>query len=268
MADRRTAIITGASQGIGAETAREFGRRGYAVTVTARTRDKLESVADDIRASGGEALVHAGDLCDLEFAESAIDATIKEFDRIDVLVNNAAWRDIVTMRNITKESWERTLRIALTTPAFMARWAAVQMEKQGSGVIINISSTMSERAGGMSPAYETCKGGLNSLTYELSALYGPTGIRVVGVNPGAIDTEMSNDYTNDENTAEIHSTMCGMTPLRRLGQPVEIARTIAWVASDEASFITGTCIVADGGIQTQLHPLSVQHLMFPDEFHR
>jgi len=268
MTDQRTAIITGASQGIGAETAREFGRRGYSVTVTARNREKLDSVADDIRAAGGKALVHAGDLCDLEFAESVIDATIKEFDRIDVLVNNAAWRDIVTMRNITKESWERTLRIALTTPAFMARWAAVQMEKQGKGVIINISSTMSERAGGMSPAYEACKGGLDSLTYELSVLYGPTGIRVVGVNPGAIDTDMSNDYTVEENTAEMHSTMCGMTPLRRFGQPVEIARTIAWVASDEASFITGTCIVADGGIQTQLHPSNMQHMTFPAEFDR
>ena len=102
------------------------------------------------------------------------------------------------MREITLESWEKkTLRVCLTAPAFMARWAAEHMEPRRSGVIINISSIMSWQAAGIAPAYIACKGAIDSLTYELASLYGPSGIRVVAINPGAIDTEMSRDYRDD-----------------------------------------------------------------------
>jgi NAD(P)-dependent dehydrogenase (short-subunit alcohol dehydrogenase family) len=267
--ERPVVFLTGASRGIGAATAVEFARRGYDLTLLARSRGDLEKTAGRVREEGGDALIQCGDLADLAFAESAVHATVDHFGRLDVLVNNAAWRDIVTMRTISLESWEKTLRISLTAPAFLAKWSAVQMEKQGKGVIVNISSVMSERCSGFGPAYMAAKGALDTLTYDLAALYGPKGIRVVAVNPGAIVTEMSGDYESDEGenlTDMIRATLEDFTPLRRWGQPEEMARVIAWVSSDEASYITATTIVADGGIQRQLHPGAIQSRMFPGEF--
>ena len=112
------ALVTGASRGIGAATAEEFARRGHNVAIAARSEEALEAVARRVRELGGDALVCAGDLADLAFAESTVRQTADRWGRLDVLVNNAAWRELVTMRQITLESWERTLRVCLTTPAF------------------------------------------------------------------------------------------------------------------------------------------------------
>ena len=269
MNEKPVAFITGASRGIGAETAIEFARRGYCVAILARTRNDLDCIAQSVRECGSEALIQCGDLADLSFAESAIHKTIEKFGRLDVLVNNAAWREITTMRDISIESWDKTIRISLTAPAFLARWAARYMEKGKKGTIINVSSTMSERVGGFAPAYIAAKGALDTLTYDLAALYGPKGIRVVCLNPGAIETDMSSDYDSEDGenlTGILKETLEGMTPLRRWGKPIEMARTIAWLASDDASYITATTIVADGGIQRQLHNHKIQNLMFPDAF--
>src|SRR5581483_4657180 len=115
----------------------------------------------------------------------------------------------------------------------LARWAAEHMEPRRSGVIINISSIMSWQAAGIAPAYIACKGAIDSLTYELASLYGPSGIRVVAINPGAIDTEMSRDYRDDSGqsvTDEIRAFSEDMIMARRWGKPEEIARVIAFVA--------------------------------------
>ena len=269
MTDRPVALITGASRGIGAATAEELARRGYDVSLMARSADALRQVARKAKQVGGEALVIPGDLFDLDHAQQAIEDTVQRFGRIDALINNAAWRDIVTMRTITLESWERTIRTSLTAPAFMARWAAVHMEKRGKGVILNVSSIQSERVSGIAPAYIAAKGALDSLTSELAALYGSRGIRVLALNPGAIDTEMSGDYESSDGlslTQKLRKNSLDMIPLGRWGQTGEMARTIAMLISDDASYITGTTIVADGGYTTQLNPYSLKHLMFPGEF--
>jgi NAD(P)-dependent dehydrogenase (short-subunit alcohol dehydrogenase family) len=151
MSDKPVAIVTGASRGIGAETAVEFARRCYRVTLAARSDPALEEVAQRVRAAGGEALVQAGDLGDMAFAEAIVRNTAAQFGRIDALVNNAAWREILTLRQITLESWEKTLRVCLTAPAFMSRWAAEVMIPRKKGVIINVSSVQSERASGFAP---------------------------------------------------------------------------------------------------------------------
>jgi 3-oxoacyl-[acyl-carrier protein] reductase len=183
------------------------------------------------------------------------------------LVNNAAWREIVSMRSISVESWERTVRVSLTAPAFMSRWAAETMQSQGGGVIINISSMMSSQAAGFSPAYIACKGGLDSLTYELATLYGPAGIRVVAVNPGAIDTDMSRDIGGENTDAndEMRRFSEDMIMLGRWGTPAEIARLIATLASDDCAYVTGTTITADGGWSRQHLPASLRQQMAADE---
>ena len=269
MASAPIAIVTGASRGIGAATALELARRGYGVTLVARDPDALAEATRAVQQCGADALTLAGDLADLQFAESVVGTTMERWGRIDVLVNNAAWREVATMRTLSIESWERTVRICLTTPAFMARWTAVHMEARGSGVIVNISSMMSQAASGFSPAYVACKGAMDSLTYELAALYGPAGIRVVAVNPGAIDTAMSRGLSEDDVQADedVRRFSEDMIMLRRWGTSEEIARAIAWVASEEASYLTGTTITLDGGWLHHHFPHSLKKKQFPDQFH-
>lgn len=262
------ALITGASRGIGAATAEALARGGYRVALVGQDENALAASTRKVEARGVEALQLKGDLADLQFAESVVTSTVARWGQIDVLVNNAAWRELATMRTISLENWERTVRVCLTTPAFLARWAAAYMEPRRSGVIVNISSIMSQQAAGFSPAYIACKGALDALTYELAALYGPAGIRVVGVNPGAIDTAMSQGVSDataqaDDATRQFSEDMI---MLRRWGKPEEIADAIAWVASDQATYLTGTTLVIDGGWQRQHFPYSLKQQQFPQQF--
>lgn len=269
MSEKPVVFITGAARGIGRATALEFARRGYDVAALDVLKDELAATTEAAAAHGATTHCQCGDLADLEFAERAIRQAAEVFGRIDVLVNNAAWREQIPLRRISLESWERTLRICLTAPAFLSRWAAEFMEPRGKGVIINISSINSTGARGTAPAYVAAKGGLESLTYELAALYGPAGIRVVAVCPGAIDTDLSRDYTNASGgsvTTALRAWSEDMIPLRRWAQPDEIARTIALLASDEAGYITGTTLVVDGGWTHNAMPYRFKNLMHPEDF--
>lgn len=268
MANERVAVITGASRGIGAATACLFAQSGYRVAIVATHAESLQHVANRISATGGVALPLAGDLADLDFAKTVIDDTKAAFGRIDVLVNNAAARELISMRRISPESWNRTLQICLTTPAFLARWAAADMERRhSSGVIINVSSIMAQHAAGNAPAYIASKGGLDSLTYELAALYGPSGIRVVSLQPGAVDTELSRDVAaGATDTDEIREFSHDMIPLGRWATCEEVARVILFLASDAASYITGTTVTADGGWLHHHLPNSLKRKHYPHDF--
>ncbi len=270
MSDRPVAIVTGAARGIGRATAVEFARRGYRVALLDVLEKELAEAAAAVTAAGGEPLLQRVDLQDLVAAEKAVRETSARWGRIDVLVNNAAWRELLTMRQISLESWEKTLRISLTAPAFLSRWAAEVMEKQKRGVIINVSSVYSRRGAGISAAYVAAKGALDALTFELAALYGPAGVRVVAVNLGAVNTEMSGDYS-DASGKSLTETMKqwndDITPLQRWATPEEIAKMIALLASDDASFVTGTTVYVDGGMfSAGMMPHSLKKLMNPGEF--
>jgi NAD(P)-dependent dehydrogenase (short-subunit alcohol dehydrogenase family) len=244
--ERRVALVTGASAGIGAAIAVELARRGYSLGIVGRDTARLEAVRQQLTADGHELLSLVGDLADLAFAESTVRQVAERFGRLDVLVNNAAARELFTMRTITPEQWDRTIRVCLTSPAFLARWAAEEMEKHGGGAIVNVGSMMSRQAHGISPAYVSCKGAIESLTHDLAALYGSAGIRVVTIAPGAIDTAMS-QLVGDSDRDPVREFSESMAMLGRWGFPEEVAHAVAWAASDEASYLTGTTIVLDGG---------------------
>lgn len=269
MTTRRVAFVTGAAGGIGRATTNELGRRGYAVAMLDSQADRLAAAANEMRAAGIEVLPHCGDLANLAFAESALQETAKCWGRLDLLVNNAAWRELVTMRHVSVESWDRTLRVCLTAPAFLARWAARIMEPQQSGVIINVSSIRSFQPDGLAAAYAAAKGGLDALTYDLAALYGRAGIRVVAVNPGAVDTALSQDYTDPAGasvTEALRRSSEDHIPLGRWARAEEIARLIAALAGDDATYVTGTTIVADGGWTRNGTPHSTKARVAPEEF--
>jgi NAD(P)-dependent dehydrogenase (short-subunit alcohol dehydrogenase family) len=268
MSERSVVLITGAAQGIGTATAREFAARGFALVLVDCARELLDEVVTDLQLSGVAAIGVVGDLTDLSFAEHAIAQAIEHFGRIDVLVNNAAWRELVSMREISIESWEKTVRVCLTAPAFLARWAARHMERQQRGVIVNVTSIMAQQAAGFAPAYVACKGAMESLTYDLAALYGPHNIRVVAISPGAIDTELSRDSTNQlsANQQSLRTYSEGMSMLGRWGTPQEVARAIAWIAGDDASYLTGTTLVLDGGWMRHHLPSDLTQQIFPERF--
>ncbi len=268
---KKVAVITGASRGIGREAALRFADSGYHVALMGRDTDALEALKTEIEARrGSEAMVCPGDVAQPDHWDSLIDHVVVRWRRIDALVNNAAWRTIAPMDGMSLADWDKTIRICLTAPAFLARAAASVMARQDTGgVIVNVSSVMSGRTPGYSPAYIACKGALESLTYELATLYGPRGIRVVCVNPGNVLTDMSSDFQGGDGTdasGTIVDDMHRHTPLGRSASPGELANVIHWLASEEASFITGTTVVADGGFSHNFNNYSLKKLQFPQAF--
>ncbi|MFM2231656.1 MAG: hypothetical protein RJB31_357, partial [Bacteroidota bacterium] len=210
------------------------------------------------------------DLAETSFLTRVVEAAMERFGRIDVLVNNAAWRTIGTMRNMQHDAWEKTIRVCLTAPAFLAKHVAAAMERINQpGVIINISSMMSDRPAGTSPAYIAAKGGIEALTRELAVTYGRSGIRVISVKPGFIDTELSKDYTTTAGESiadQLGAYLNDATPLKSPGIPQEIANAIVWLSSDQASFMTGTAITIDGGFTTSMNSYQLKKAQFPKEF--
>ena len=264
-------IVTGAGNGIGRATAIRFAQEGYHLVLVDINQQALALVASTIASSYGvEQLILAGDLAEPSFLSRVVDAAIEKFGRIDVLVNNAAWRTIGTMRNMEHETWEKTIRVCLTAPAFLAKHAAAAMEQTNlPGVIVNISSMMSDRPAGTSPAYIASKGAIEALTRELAVTYGRSGIRVLTVKPGFIDTELSKDYTTTAGESiadQLGNYLNEATPLKSPGAPEDIANGIYWLTTDQASFMTGTAITIDGGFTTSMNSYQLKKAQFPKEF--
>ena len=266
--NKPVAVITGGSRGIGKMIANQLLYKNYRVSVVSNDQEELEKSWEG--QSEDSVQIFSGDLSDLDFAKSVIEDTFSRWKRIDVLVNNAAWREIETLRNMSVDNWNRTLGICLTAPAFLSKWAARYMEKsQTPGVIVNISSIQSDRASGLSAAYVACKGALLSLTKEMAVLLGPAGIRVVAVSPGNIETKISQDFTTEagENISNrLVAHYEAHTPLQRSGQADEIANAVVWLCSSEASYITGTNLVIDGGFSSNFSGYKFKKLLFPEEF--
>jgi len=252
------AIVTGAGGGIGSATVAELQQRGYLVDAWDIDEHALSRLGDDT-------IRRVLDLGDLAKAQEAVDAVVAEHGRIDLLVNNAAWRELVPITEIGIESWEKTIRVCLTTPAFLAQRVAVAMRTSG-GVIVNISSIMSSRGGGNCPAYVAAKGGLDALTFELAVSFARWNIRVVGIRPGAVDTPLGRELTeppdDGEGSRQIGNEVKAWSedhiPIQRWAQPAEIAKMIALVASEDASYVTGTLIDVDGGWQHAHFPKSLR----------
>jgi NAD(P)-dependent dehydrogenase (short-subunit alcohol dehydrogenase family) len=273
MKEIKVALITGAAGGIGRTIAMRFYKEGYLLALSDANETGLKELEDElckIDNSEDKLILLPGDLADMKYLSSLTQKCREKWNRLDVLVNNAVWRTHDTMRTITEENWDLTLKIGLTAPAFLAKWSAELMEEKGiHGVIINISSVQAHRAGGTSPAYVACKGGMESLTYDLASLYGPSGIRVVGVAPGNTLTTLSSDFVNEsgDNLSEkFKNYMEDQTPLKRSAQPEEIANVVFWLGTSEASFVNGTTIEADGGFRHGFGANSLKNLQFPCQF--
>ena len=247
----RIAIVTGAAQGIGKACADRLAKEGAKVVLCDVNDTAGEAAAKAIGAAGGTAVYLPCDVSKPADADKAVAAALKAFARIDVLVNNAGVVDDAPFLDLTVAELDRVLGINLRGAFLMAQAAARQMVKQGrpkpgaaAGAIVNMSSINAEFALPDHVAYSISKGGINQLTKAMAIALAPQGIRVNAVGPGTIDTPLLASVVKDK---AFRTKVLSRTPLGRFGQPEEVAAIVAWLASDEASYVTGTTIYADGG---------------------
>ena len=242
MADNRqkTALITGASRGIGRACALELAKAGYNIAVTYAGNDAAAAkTADDIKALGAEVKTYKFDVSDAGACEKAVSQVISDFGRLDVLVNNAGiTRDGLLMR-MSGENWAAVINTNLNSAFYMSSAAVKTMIKQRSGCIINMSSIAGRMGNAGQANYSAAKAGLIGFTKSLAKELGSRNIRVNAVAPGFIQTDMTKELDTEKIIEHI--------PLRKLGMPEDIAKTVRFLA-EEGSYITGQVIGVDGGL--------------------
>jgi meso-butanediol dehydrogenase/(S,S)-butanediol dehydrogenase/diacetyl reductase len=241
----RVALITGAGSGIGAATARRFAREGAAVVVVDLDRGAAESVAAEIAAAGGDATPCAADVGEPRDLERAIAGALERHGRIDVLHSNAAFGAFAPAAETSLESWQRTLAVNLTAPFLAAKLVLPGMVARRAGVILNTASVAAFVAEDRLAAYCATKAGLVALTRSLAVEYAPHGIRANAICPGTIAT--GKILGRLERAPGLRRRMELAHPVGRLGTAEEVAGLAAYLASDEAAFITGAAYVIDGG---------------------
>jgi NAD(P)-dependent dehydrogenase (short-subunit alcohol dehydrogenase family) len=243
----KVAIITGAARGIGKATAVIFAREGAKAVIVDILRDEGEATAKYIneKISEESALFIEADVSEVEDVKSMVDAVIGKYRNIDVLVNNAAIQPVGTILETDIDTWDRVMKVNLRSVFLCCKHVVPYMIKNKSGAIVNVASILGLRGGDKIIAYATSKAGLIGFTKSLAQDLMPYNIRVNAVAPRAIDTEMFKAYRSEE---ELKSKMDRYL-FGRLGRPEEVANTILFLASDEASYISGEVLVIGGYCQ-------------------
>jgi 3-oxoacyl-[acyl-carrier protein] reductase len=239
----RTALITGASRGIGRACAISLSSAGYRVVLAARSLSNLEEAARSIRDNGSEAFVVEMDLVSRESIANGISKAAKEFGRIDILVNNAGiTKDGLAVR-MKQTDWEIVLQTNLSGAFYAIQQVVPGMMRERWGRIVNISSVVGEMGNPGQANYVASKAGLIGLTKSLAQEIGSRNITVNAVAPGFVETDMTHSLGPEQK-----EKMIGQTPLGRMGAPEDVAAAVKFLVSDEASFITGHVLDVNGGI--------------------
>ena len=241
----KVALVTGGSRGLGKAIALQLAKDGAQVVVNyATSTDKAEEVVAAIKAEGGKALAMKADVSHLEEVEKMVDAIYEQFGRIDILVNNAGVTRDELLISMEREDWDRVIATNLGGLFNCSKAVAKYMMMQKSGRIINMSSVAGERGGRGQSNYAASKGAVNAFTRSVAMELARKKVTVNAVAPGVVETEMSSEVIRRAQDIILNSVA-----LKRLGQPEEIAKVVAFLASDDSSYITGEVIRVDGGFK-------------------
>ena len=250
----KVALITGASSGIGRATALAFAAKGANVIVAARRQDELDQLVAEIEANGGKAAAIKTDVSKSADVQQMVAFAIKTFGRLDYAVNNAGVEgEFASVIDLPEEEWDRVLDINLKGTFLCLKHEAKAMLAAGNGgAIVNVGSVNSFLGFPTGSAYVTSKHGLIGLTTSVSAELASSGIRVNLVCPGIVDTPMHRRLRGLIGDAPYEDFLAHRVHLHRMGQPEEMARSIVFLCSDDASYITGTTLTPDGGFTLTL----------------
>lgn len=242
----KVAVVTGASKGIGAAIARSLAAQGAAVVVNyASSAAGAEAVVAAIDAAGGKAVAVRGDVSRAADAQGLIDAAIKHFGRLDILVNNSGIYEFAALEEVTEEHFHKQFNVNVLGLLLTTQAAAKHLGEGGS--VINIGSLVTRVVPTGSAVYSATKGAVDAITGVLARELGPRKIRVNAVNPGMVETEGT--HTGGFIGSEFATLMAAQTPLGRIGQPGDIASIVTFLASDDAGWLTGEHLFAGGGMR-------------------
>jgi NAD(P)-dependent dehydrogenase (short-subunit alcohol dehydrogenase family) len=255
--DGRVALVTGGGKGIGRAIARRLAAEGAAVAVCGRVRAAIDAVAAEIIAKGGRALARQVDVSIEAEVEALIAETVEAFGSLDLLVNNASLTaasgvGFAALPDMTTTEWQRVIDVNLSSFFYASRAASRVMREARRGAIVNISSVHAHRPHALTPHYDAAKAAVEALTRNLALYLGRFGVRVNAVAPGPIDVSETASVPIRSGDEE-RVTLAKATSLGRYGLPEEVAAVVAFLLSDEASYITGATIPVDGGFLLR-HP--------------
>lgn len=244
----KVAIVTGGASGIGRATARLFAAEGAAVVVVDVSTAAGQEVARQINHSGGQAIFVQADVSQPAACEQAVQRTVAEFGRLDILFNNAGIIRRTTVLDIEPEEWDRVMAVNVKSVYLMSRAAIPVMAAAGGGVIVNTASGWGLVGGRQAASYCASKGAVVLLTKAMALDHGPQNIRVNCVAPGDTDTPMLRHEAEQlGQPGEQFLAEAAARPLGRYGRPEDIARAVLYLACDDSAYVTGTSLVVDGG---------------------
>ena len=237
----QVALITGAGRNIGEQIAKLLAAEGAKIAVVDMDEGRATGVADALSGEGATAAPFLADVSSSTDVQALVKAVVERFGRIDILVNNVAISDNKHILEITEDEWDKVIAVTLTAPFLMAKYVAAQMVAQGSGgKIVNMGSTSGHRGRGRAVAYSAAKGGVANLTRSMAFQLAPHGIRVNSISPNKTGSPVGRDDFDPTRTV---NNLVG-----RPGQPIETARAVLFLVSDDSSFVVGENIFVDGGV--------------------
>ena len=243
----RTVLVTGAGSGFGRAISRRLARDGARLGLAELNSVAAEETRDLIEADGGEALVLPTDVTDYAAVEASVQAVVDQWGRLDVMVNNAGIALREHFLDLTLDGFDRVMAANLTGVFHGVRAAGLQMKRQGGGVIINMSSIRADVGGFVHTSYCASKGGVRMLTKAAAVELGPYGVRVCAIGPGVSETPLTESLLASKQALD---DQLARIPMGRLGQPEDIAEVAAFLASDDAAYVTGATLIVDGGEMT------------------
>lgn len=243
----KTAVVTGGSKGIGTAISERFGKEGMNVVINYHSDQKgAQAAADAVEKNGGHAVIVQADISDEDGAKKLVDTAVEDFGGLDVWVNNAGMENQVATKDMPLSDWQRVISVNLTG-VFLGTQAALRYftDHKQKGSIINMSSVHEQIPWPTFAHYAASKGGVKLFTQTVAMEYAKQNIRVNAIGPGAINTPINaKKFADPEQVA----TTTSMIPMGRIGDPAEVAAAAAWLASDEASYVTGITLFVDGGM--------------------